>query len=123
MLRKSSIVILIILVLLNTAVSVWYIKQLKTENTETLQKIETLDKQIRQDESIIDSLEKVISLRESLIDSLSFFRQEKVVEKVIKIKEVRELPLTESVEFLREKIKEYEEIYEEYLLPSDTIIQ
>lgn len=86
-----------------------------------VKKIETLDEQIRLDESIIDSLENNISLRESLIDSLSFSHQEIIVEKVIEVDKVRELPLTESVEFLIEKLRDYEEDYNVYLMSSDSI--
>ena len=74
--------------------------------------IDFLDEKLRQDESIIDSLEKCISLRESIIDSLSFFREEISQEKYIVVEEVRVLPLTEGVEFLRENLKEYEEFFE-----------
>ena len=123
MLKKSSIIIVILCILLalNILVTWFFIRAQKQDNAETMQMIETLDKQIRQDESIIDSLENIISLRESLIDSLSFMQQEVHIEKIYMIQEVRELPLTESVEFLKEKLKEYEEEYENYLMFADSI--
>lgn len=71
--------------------------------------INLLDEKLRQNESIIDSLKNCISLRESLIDSLSFSRQEIIIEKKIVIEEVRALPLTDAVEFLKENLKIYEE--------------
>ena len=73
--------------------------------------INLLNEKLRQNESIIDSLENNISLRESLIDSLSFSREKIIIEKKIVIDEVKTLPLTESVEFLSKKLKEYEEIF------------
>jgi hypothetical protein len=97
------------------------IKPIKETNIEISQTIETLDKQIRQNESIIDSLENIISLRESIIDSLSFLRQEVITEKVIVTREIRELPLSDGVEFLKEKLKEYEEDYEDYLMSGESI--
>lgn len=74
--------------------------------------INLLDEKLRQNESIIDSLENNISLRESIIDSLSFSRQEIIIEKKVVIDEVRALPITDAVEFLSKKLKEYEEIFE-----------
>ena len=120
--KKSSIIIICLLVILDLAVILLAIKPVKETNIEISQRIETLDKQIRQNESIIDSLENVISLRESVIDSLSFLRQEIRTEKVIVTREIRELPLSEGVEFLREKLKEYEEDYEEYLLFNECLV-
>lgn len=76
------------------------------------QDINLLDEKLRQNESIIDSLENSISLRESIIDSLSFSRQEIIIEKKVVIEEVRALPTIDAVEFLRKKLKEYEEIFE-----------
>ena len=73
------------------------------------QEINLLDEKLRQNESIIDSLKNDISLRESLIDSLSFSHQKVIIEKKIVIDEVRALPLTDAVEFLRENLKIYEE--------------
>lgn len=119
--KKSSIIIICLLVILDLAVILLVIKPVKDTNIEISQKIETLDKQIRQNESIIDSLENVISLRESIIDSLSFLRQEVITEKVIVTREIRELPLSDGVEFLREKLKEYEEDYEDYLMSNESI--
>jgi hypothetical protein len=71
--------------------------------------INLLDEKLRRNESIIDSLKNDISLRESLIDSLSFSRQEIIIKKNIVIEEVKSLPLTEAVEFLRKNLKKYEE--------------
>ena len=88
---------------------------------ENKQKIEYLDKQVKEGESIIDSLMVEISLRESVIDSLSSLRHEIVIEKVEKVLAVRELPLTESVEFLAEKLKEYEDSFENYYMLCDSI--
>lgn len=123
MLKKSNIIIVILCILLavNIIISWSFVKSQRQETAETMQMIETLDKQIRQDESIIDSLEKIISLRESVIDSLSFLHQEVLIEKVYVTQEVRELPLTDAVEFLNEKLKEYEEEYENYLMSIDSI--
>lgn len=73
------------------------------------QEINLLDEKLRQNESIIDSLKNDISLRESLIDSLSFSHQKVIIEKKTVIDEVKALPLTDAVEFLRENLKIYEE--------------
>ena len=88
-----------------------------------LQEINLLDEKLRQNESIIDSLENKISLRESIIDSLSFSRQEVIIEKKIVIEEVKTLPVTDAVEFLNEKLKVYEKIFEiDSLSNSDDIL-
>ena len=88
-----------------------------------LQEINLLDEKLRQNESIIDSLENKISLRESIIDSLSFSRQEIIIEKKIVIEEVKNLPVTEAIEFFSEKIKMYEDIFEiDSLSNSDDIL-
>ena len=54
-------------------------------------------------------LEPCMHNKESLIDSLSFSRQEIIIEKKIVIEEVKALPLTDAVEFLKENLKIYEE--------------
>ena len=87
---------------------------------ENKQKIEYLDKQVKEGESIIDSLMVEISLRESVIDSLSSLRHEVIVEKKVEVLAVRELPLTESVVFLAEKLKEYEDCFEDYYMLCDS---
>ncbi len=119
--KKSNIIIICLLLVLDLSVILLVLKPIKETNIEISQTIETLDKQIRQNESIIDSLENIISLRESIIDSLSFLRQEVITEKVIVTREIRELPLSDGVEFLKEKLKEYEEDYEDYLMSGESI--
>lgn len=84
--------------------------------------IDLLDEKLRRNESIIDSLKKDISLRESIIDSLSFFHQEIIIEKEVVIEEIRALPITDAVEFLRENLKIYEEKTSVNLEPSDLSI-
>lgn len=85
------------------------------------EKIDLLDETMKKNESIIDSLENKISQRESLIDSLSLDRQKIIIEKKVVIEEVRELPLTDAVEFLRKSLQEYEESFDVYNM-SDSII-
>lgn len=84
--------------------------------------INLLDEKLRRNESIIDSLKKDISLRESIIDSLSFFHQKIIIEKEVVIEEIKALPITDAVEFLRENLKIYEEKTSVNLEPSDLSI-
>lgn len=80
------------------------------------QEINFLDEKLKRNESIIDSLENNISLRESLIDSLSFSYQNIIEEKKNITIDVKELPLTDAVQFLKENLKIYEEKTDPILL-------
>jgi hypothetical protein len=110
------VVFIAALVILGTMCYKYYtiIEQLEQE------KIDLLDETMKKNESIIDSLENKISQRESVIDSLSLVRKEIIIEKKVVIDEVRELPLTDAVEFLRKSLKDYEESFEVYYM-SDSI--
>lgn len=109
------VVFIVVLVILGTMCKYYtVIEQLEQE------KIDLLDETMKKNESIIDSLENKISQRESVIDSLSLVRKEIIIEKKVVIDEVRELPLTDAVEFLRKSLKDYEESFEVYYM-SDSI--
>lgn len=124
MLKKNNfwLGLLYIVVLVILGVICYKLYSVNQELTqETVEKINLLDEKLRQSESIIDSLENTISLRESLIDSLSFSRQEVIIKKEVAISEVRELPLSDAVLFLRKAIEDYEKNFESYYLCPDSI--
>lgn len=60
---------------------------------------------------IIDSLISEIEIRESIIDSLENKRTSIIKEKIKEINQVRSLPTTEGVEFLKKNLEEYEKEY------------
>lgn len=124
MLKKSNfwLGLLYIVTLVILGVICYKLYSVNQELTKVnVEKINLLDEKLRQSESIIDSLENTISLRESLIDSLSFSRQEVIIEKEVAISEVRELPLSDAVLFLRKAIEDYEKNLENYYLCPDSI--
>ena len=127
MLKKfdlTTAVFTILLVILGIVCYKLYSTLNKLESIESMKQTEInlLDEKLRRNESIIDSLKKDISLRESIIDSLSFFHQKVIIEKEVVIEEVRALPITDAVEFLRENLKIYEEKTSVNLEPSDLSI-
>ena len=113
MLKKFDITHIVFIILLVFLGVVCYKLYSAMEQFKYLKQneINLLDEKLRRNESIIDSLKNDISLRESVIDSLSFSRQEVIIEKKVVIEEVRALPITEAVEFLKENLKIYEEMY------------
>lgn len=111
MLKKFNLIASVLIILLIVLSIMCYDLYSSLNDLKNLKQTEInlLDEKLRRNESIIDSLKNDISLRESLIDSLSFSRQEVIIQKEVVIEEVRALPLTEAVEFLRENLKIYED--------------
>ena len=114
---KSNIIICILFLISGICMICNGIIGIQTKITDRDQKlrdsIETLKIDIQKHEAIIDSLNKKLSFRESIIDSLLILRDKVKTEKIEKIEAVRKLPTTSGVEFLKQKLSEYEELYKD----------
>lgn len=84
---------------------------MNNRDKELQDSIEILRIDVQKNEAIIDSLNKKLIFRESIIDSLLILRNEVKTEKIEKIEEIRKLPITSGVEFLKQKLSEYEKLY------------
>lgn len=113
---KTTIIISILFLILGICMVYGIIgiqSKLTNKDRELRDSIETLRIDIQKHEAIIDSLNKKLIFRESIIDSLLILRDKVKTEKIEKIEAVRRLPTTSGVEFLKQKLSEYEELYKD----------
>lgn len=97
--------------ILGVALGFWLGHNSHQEYTGEQYKItrDSLEHVILRNQETIDSLGNIISSRESIVDSLKQTRQMIIKTREIEKENVKKLPVTEAVEYLKTKLREYEE--------------
>jgi hypothetical protein len=93
------------------ALGYWFAGKSRNYDLEDTWKItrDSLEYVILRNQETIDSLGDIISSRESIVDSLKQTRQIIIKTREIEKENVKKLPVTEAVEYLKTKLREYEE--------------
>lgn len=110
MVKEITKAILILFISLSIGFGLGFLFLEKRDSNPSLDKFP--EEIIKPDEQKIDSLTKEIKVREELIDQLKDSINNIKIIKIYKIDSIRNLPTTEAVDFLKIKLREFESKYQ-----------